>query len=402
MGDFLRIAGVFVLIIVLLRLKMSLAKVMLIAAAVMGLLFRLAPASIVTIMFRSSLAFSTINLALALVLIMFLENIMRRTGLLARMVNSLRILVGDSRVVMAILPAIVGLLPSAGGAVFSAPLVEEVSRDTEFSAERKSFINYWYRHVWEYIFPLYPSIILAAEIVKVPIYQLIAVQFPFSVSSVLLGIPVAFWHEKKSAVAGAAGGRGEHLRTFITSIAPALAVIVLVLAVKLEISLALAMVVLILLLINRYDRSRIVTLVKEAFSANTILMVVAVIIFKDILMATGAVTTLPLFFASLGLPPELVVIVLPFIVGMATGMSQAFVATTFPILLGLSAGGAVDLRLVALGYVSGFAGVMLSPVHLCLILTVEALKADLGKVYRMVLAPGFAQITFALLIYYLF
>lgn len=398
----MKVAGVFGLIIVLLRLKLSLPKAMLLAAAVLGVLFRLTPVAIGTIMVRSCLAVSTLNLALALTLIMFLENIMRRTGMLGRMVGSLRSLVGDSRVVMAILPAIVGLLPSAGGAVFSAPLVEEVSRETGFTPECKSFINYWYRHVWEYIFPLYPSIILVSEIVKVPVYQLIAVQFPFSVSAVLLGMPVAFRREKKSASPADDGTRGEQLRVFAVSIAPVLGVIVLVLAAKLEISLALALVVLTLLLVNRYNRERITSLIKEAFSVNTLLMVVAVIVFKDILMATGAVTTLPLFFASLGLPPELVVIVLPFVVGMATGMSQAFVATTFPILLGLNTGGAVDLHLVALGYVSGFAGVMLSPVHLCLILTVEALKADLGKVYRMVLAPGFVQITFALLVYYLF
>ncbi len=401
MTDFLKIAGIFVLIVVLLRRKISLAVTMLVAAVVMGLIFAISPLTIAGIMVRSSTAFSTVNVGLALILIMFLENIMRRNGMLQRIVDSLRVLVGDSRLVMSILPALVGLLPSAGGAVFSAPLVEEVSRDSTLSPEHKSFVNYWYRHVWEYIMPLFPSMILAAEILQVPMYKLIAVQFPFSLSSMLVGIPVAFWHEKRQTRSGPVTGRLPMLRVFLLSLSPVILVIFLVLGLKLEISVALTLTVAGLLVYYRYSRERLTTLVRESFAMDKVFMVVAVIIFKDILMTTGAVDTLPRFFSALGLPPALVVIVLPLIVGMATGMSQAFVAATFPIFLGLGAGAGVDLRLVALGYVSGFVGVMLSPVHLCLILTVQTMQADLGKVYRMVVAPGLAQITLAWLAYYL-
>ena len=400
MIDFLKICGVFALIIWMLRRQMPLYKAMLVAALTMGLVFGITPQHIALTALTSAVDPSTVALALTLVLIMFLENIMRRNGMMEGMVRSLKGMVGDSRVVMAILPALVGLLPSAGGAVFSAPMVEEVSRDTTLSAEKKSFVNYWYRHVWEYVFPLYPSIILTAEITGIPIPRLITYMVPYALSAAVIGIPIAFWHEPRPKRLESRDGRLRDAAAFMASIYPVLLVIIAVLVLQWEIWISLAGVVVLLLGVFRYTGARIQALVREAFSFPIILMVVAVIIFKDVLMLTGAVDTLPAFFASMGLPVELVVVLLPFVVGLATGMSQAYVGTTFPILLGLSANG-VPVQLVALGYVSGFLGVMLSPVHLCLILTVQVFQAQLGKVYRMLLLPSSVQMALAVVLYFL-
>ena len=400
MTDFLKICGVFALIIILLRRNVPLYKSMLTAALAMGLVFGITPQQIALTGLQSAVHRSTITLALALILIMFLENIMRKNSMMEGMVRSLKGMVGDSRIVMAILPALVGLLPSAGGAVFSAPMVEEVSRDTTLSAEKKSFVNYWYRHVWEYVFPLYPSIILTAEITQIPISRLITYMAPYALSAALIGIPVAFWGEARPKRIESAIGRTRESVVFLGSIYPVLLIIVAVLVLHWEIWIALTAVVGLLLVIFRYTPARMAALVKEAFSMPIILMVVAVIIFKDILMLTGAVDSLPAFFSGMGLPPELIVIALPFVVGLATGMSQAYVGTTFPILLGLSANG-VPVQLVALGYVSGFMGVMLSPVHLCLILTVQVFQAQLGRVYRMLLLPSSIQMALAIALYFL-
>ncbi len=400
MIDFLKICGIFILIIWMLRRNVPLYKAMLTAALAMGLIFGIAPQKIALTAAQSAVHRSTVTLAMALVLIMFLENIMRKNGMMEGMVRSLKGMVGDSRIVMAILPALVGLLPSAGGAVFSAPMVEEVSRDTTLNAEKKSFVNYWYRHVWEYVFPLYPSIILTAEITGIPIPRLIAYMAPYALAAALIGIPIAFRHEARPMRTTSAIGRGRETLAFLGSIYPVLLIIVAVLILRWEIWIALLSVVGMLVLVFRYTPTRLMTLIREAFSLPIILMVLAVIIFKDILMITGAVETLPAFFGDIGLPAELIIIVLPFVVGLATGMSQAYVGTTFPILLGLSANG-VPVHMAALAYVSGFMGVMLSPVHLCLVLTVQVFQAQLGKVYRMLLLPSSLQLGLAITLYFL-
>ncbi len=400
MADFIKIIGVFALIVILLRAKIPLYQAMLAAVIAMGILFSIHPMTLLITAAKSSIHPTTIQLAGALTLIMFLENIMRKNGMMEQMVSSLMGLVGDTRVVMAMLPALVGLLPSAGGAVFSAPMVEQVGKNTELSAEKKSFINYWYRHVWEYVFPLYPSIILSAQVTGIPIYRLVTAMIPYAVSSALIGIPVAFFREKKPEPFQGDRSRSACWACFAGSIYPVVMVIILVLLLKWEITWSVGSVVLLLLVVHRYDRKRFTQLVREAFSIPIILMVLAVIIFKDVLLVTGAVESLPVFFTQIGLPSEIIVVALPFAVGMATGMAQAYVGTTFPILLGLSANG-VQVHMVALAFVSGFMGVMLSPVHLCLVLTVQVFKAELGKVYRMLLLPSAFQMILALIIYFL-
>ena len=52
-----------------------------------------------------------------------------------------------------------------------------------------------------------------------------------------------------------------------------------------------------------------------------------------------------------------------------------------------------------LAYAGGYAGVMLSPVHLCLVLTAEYFKADLGAVYREVVKPVLAVLLVAVFAY---
>lgn len=400
MVDFLKLILVFIVIVFLLERKINLGYVMLLCSVFLGLIFSIAPWEIGKTFWKASIDFSTINLITALVLIMFLENIMRKNLMMEKILNSMQGLVQDYRVVAAFLPALIGLLPSAGGAVFSAPMVAKVSKGSPLSPEKKSFINHWYRHLWEYIFPLYPGIILASEILKIPLTKLIVAQAPFAAAAAILGVPVAYFgtsnigkiiHKDREETY-------QLLIKLLLGITPIAFVIMMVLLAGLDISISLALVVSGLLIYYKYSLEKIKELLKEAFSFNIIFMVLGVMIFKEVLLKTGVVETLPLFFNSIGLPKELVFLLLPFIVGVATGITQAFVAVTFPIFLGL--GGGQDLTLVALAYVGGFAGVMISPLHLCLILTVQVLKANLWRVFKMLILPEAALIALALTIHF--
>ena len=52
-----------------------------------------------------------------------------------------------------------------------------------------------------------------------------------------------------------------------------------------------------------------------------------------------------------------------------------------------------------LAYLSGYLGVMLSPSHLCLILTNEFFKSDLARVYRLMVPPFLLLALIGFLIY---
>src|SRR5574340_656401 len=123
---------------------------------------------------------------------MVLENIIRKRGLLKQMTESLSRVARDRRVTMAVLPGVIGLLPSAGGAAFSAPMVQEAAGDIAVSPERRAFINYWFRHIWEYVSPLYPGILLTAAVTGLPLNRLMLSQTPLAVAVVVTGALLCF------------------------------------------------------------------------------------------------------------------------------------------------------------------------------------------------------------------
>ncbi len=386
MADLLRILAVFALIILLLKLKWNLGSVMLIGAAALGLLMGMAPLGILRLAVHSALERSAVSLLAAFALIMVIENILRKTDTLKKLVESTKGLVGDQRVVMALMPAIVGILPSAGGAYFSAPMVD-ASAEGEISPERKSFINYWFRHVWEYISPLYPGFIMTAAIANVPMERVFRYQAVLPLSVIATGAVFAFKGVGAGTAPAGKKDRGNNVRTAFVSFIPILAVMVMVIVFRIDVAISMALVVAALFIFFRYSPGRIWETLKESLSIKTLLLVLGVEIFGGIMKGSGAVDQLPPFFQSVGVPVVVILFILPFIIGMITGITLAFVAITFPMLLPLIGGPHPDMGMLAFAFASGFAGLMFSPVHLCLVLTKDYFKSTLWPIYRIMLIP---------------
>jgi uncharacterized protein len=75
-----------------------------------------------------------------------------------------------------------------------------------------------------------------------------------------------------------------------------------------------------------------------------------------------------------------------------------FVGSTFPLLISIQGG--ASLSGISLAFAAGFIGVLLSPVHLCLVLTRQYFKADLWGIYTKII-PASVVIFLAALIEYL-
>ena len=126
-----------------------------------------------------------------------------------------------------------------------------------------------------------------------------------------------------------------------------------------------------------------------------IYMIVGILIFKGILSDSHAAAAVSQELMQMHIPLVLVVITLPFLVGMSSGIVIAFLGSTLPILVPLiqSLGEAQFLPpYTMLMIASGFAGVMLSPLHLCLLLSNEYFAVSIGSVYRYLWLPCFALI----------
>ena len=66
--------------------------------------------------------------------------------------------------ILVIFPVLIGLLPMSGGAILSAPMVKSMGMHHKQYGAHLSYINYWFRHIREYGWPLYPGILLATAL----------------------------------------------------------------------------------------------------------------------------------------------------------------------------------------------------------------------------------------------
>ena len=401
--ELLRIGLVFALIVLFLVRRVPLWLTLCIGAIALGLLYRLPLVVIGEEFFRGLVEPQTIHLVLALVFILLLSEIMKEAGEMRKMIDSFGVITNDLRAVVALLPAMIGLMPIMGGALVSAPLVVEASDALKLPTEKKTFLNYWFRHIWEYFLPTYPGVILASALLGVPLRTIAAYHLPLTIAAIAGGIYFGFRGVGKGEERRGSKGWWMGVKGVSSSLFPLMVVLFMVIVLRVQLAYSLLVAIGIELL-----RSRVVwghmkgILVRTGQSAQVLISVVMVIYFKQMLEASQAVDGFHQGLSQLGVPPLILLVVLPFSIGLMTGLTIAFVGVAFPILLPILTGGDNVFVYLMLAYASGYCGVLLSPLHLCLVLTKDYFKAELRKVYRILLAPVGVVWGVALMLFLLF
>jgi len=366
-----------------------------------GIIFRTTPFTLAKNIILAVVDPVTLELFAIIILVIFLSNLLREKGNLRNIVVSLESFIRNPRLSLIIPPAFLGLLPMPAGALFSAPMVEESSRNLRINTESKTFLNYWFRHIWEYCWPLYPALILTAAILNVSIRKIIITQFPLTLAAIFAGL--FFGTRKISFPQNSANKKKPRevfkgLLSFIINIWPILAIIFLVLVFKIELILALLTITGIFLAVAKIKGKRIFLVIKESFSWEMLFLVASVMIFKRTIEMSPLLSGIPAFLEDLGASPLLLLFLIPFIIGLLTGITAAFVGMAFPLLLPLIYQSEPNLTYVMFAYAGGFAGILLSPVHLCLIVTKQYFKADFKKIYKILLLPVAFVVLIALVI----
>ena len=78
---------------------------------------------------------TSVKLFFALMLIRVLELVLREKRVLAEMMEASRTLLRKKKAIIISMPLLIGLLPSLGGAYFSAPMVAESTKGLKMTPE---------------------------------------------------------------------------------------------------------------------------------------------------------------------------------------------------------------------------------------------------------------------------
>jgi len=385
MLDLLKLLGILALILVLIRFRVNLGLVLIVAAAVTGLLFGRAPRDMILDAVSASTEWITLQLVAIVLLIGFMGEILRSSLQMEGLVRSLSDLVADRRWLLALMPSMIGLLPMAGGAMFSAPMVEEASQGLNLSRERRTFINYWFRHPWESALPLYPAFVLATGLLNCSPQALMITQWPIFLAAQVGGILFGVLGIRRSG--DSIDSRPPRKQTWwllLKSIWPILLVLGLSLLLHVDLILALLATIATLIAAHRPKPRQLLALVtRTPWEAAPIIL--GTMIFRRVLETGHVIEAASNILAGLGIPLPIVVFTVPLLAGLLTGLAAAAFAIGFPIVLPLCGPDVVGSGYALLAYTGGLLGLLLSPLHLCLTLTRTYFQAQWGGIYRRIL-----------------
>ncbi len=377
---------------------------------------------------RYALSANSLLLLIIVAQVIWLSSQMSRTGTMKELVETVKGLV-STRTALAALPALIGLLPMPGGAIFSAPLVDDCDENKVLSPLLKTQINYWFRHIWEYWWPLYPGVILAIELTGLSELTFAALQLPLSLLSVLSGY--LFLLRRVPEQPAPPSGNGRWRRLFLL-ISPILLLIAVYISLKAVIAWALPAVgelppMVLTLVRTKYFPMILAILASQVYlqrqrplpadrwkqilrSGKTVNLVLLVLV----ITVYGAFVQAPLPDGShvmdhvreelfgWGIPLWLVIMCVPFIAGLTMGIAVGMVGASFPVVIGLlgkQPETAALLSTTVLAYAFGYMGMILSPVHVCLIVTVRHFDTKIVTSLLSLLKPAALVLTGATLFF---
>ncbi len=383
-------------LVVLLRLRVRIGRSLVAAAVVLAIALGVTPGAMWTQLVDEwqggELTRTTPYLFVSLTSLLLLVNVvgeaMMQIGLSSRLVPAMQGLFRSRRAALALIPLMMGMLPTPGGIMLSAPMVREAGDKIGVDRSRLAAINFFFRHQWEPVWPLFPAIPLIQNMLGVSAGRLVGHHVVLTAAGIvggvlfllLTGIP-----PRRREHMEVKASLGSHARDFVHAFWPIVFTAVLYIGFDIPPAIAILVAIVGLLLLHRVDVRRWGGIFKAAKEPDMVLLLFGALWFKLNLEAGGAVPSVVDFFARLHMPAGLIVFLLPFLVAASTGVTMGTVAITYPFLMAyIVRDGQTDLGLETLAFAGLQFGLAISPIHLCLSLSASYFRTSLlGIILRV-------------------
>ncbi len=365
----------FTLIVVLTAKRLNTASSILIGAMALAISYGASVQDFIHLSIQALEDPQTVSLTFQVTVIGILGYCMKETKLIDDLIAGLRTILA-TKTLVAVIPAIVGLMPMPGGALLSAPLIDQEADKLKLTPERKVTVNITFRHIWFYIFPLSSTLILAAGLAGIGLYQLILMQVPSFVLSIALGYVLFIRRLDPDQDPKAQ----RNYTIVIEGLAPILIAVALNLA-GLPLAISVGLGVFSSLLIKKTRPLIAMKLLWEGIPWGPALSIVGVMIFRRVIEDSKAIPLLFDILKEARVPLMIFATFFPLLIGAVSGLAIAGAGICIPFVLPLF--GTAAPALVSIIVLSTYAGYYVSPLHLCLVLSNQYYKARIQRVYRL-------------------
>ena len=343
---------------------------------------------------------STIELAVLMTLIYILAKLMQETGAIKKIIESLRSIFSKGGI-LGIIPALYGLMPVPGGALFSAPMIDEEGEKYKLNKNQKNFLNVWFRHIW---FPVYPissamiTLILLTNTysteqnlgITIHISFLMLVNIPAFLAMIIIGLFYLRKYIKKSQ--NEVKETKKDSTGFIYILPPILPLFFYIFLINFGFTeyraflIGIIFSIILLYFLLKIEQSEYIKLIKKSLTINLALAIFGIMIFRQMITVSGTDILIADTIKSLNIPVIFMIVLIPLILGLLTGYNLGAIGLSFPLVSVFFPSPMNTITIVgyiSLIFISSLVGYLISPIHLCNVLSSDYLKTDTTRMYKM-------------------
>lgn len=376
--ELIKLLAVFCIIILVMWLKKPLMTAIIAACVGTVVLYQLPLDATLGALKAGALGQTTLQAIAVLYCITFLQRMMEKRKNLSNCQVALNGLFNNRRINASVAPFLLGCLPAASTVLICGPIVRDSVGDY-LNTEEKAAITSYFRHISESFLPTYTGIFIAIGLTQgaVTASSFVLGMLPMVAALFLTGYLVYLRRIPKDTGMVSDQPKSYYWKLLLQSAWAIGLAIFLILAFNLPVVAAVLICIVINIFVNHFNWKELAPFFAAAFEPRLIANTFSVMIFKELLSATGVIESLPGFFTSLPIPTFLV-FALIFFFGSIVAGSQAIIVLCMPMAMASLAGGpalSLFILLMSMNYVA----MQISPIHICLTLCAEDYKIPLSS-----------------------
>lgn len=365
--DIIKLVIVFAVIVIIIGLKQKLWVAILGGIVSASLLYQLGFAQCLELVWKATSSWDTISIILILYFITFLQRLLEKRSQLKMAQQDLNGIFNNRRINASLAPVFVGLLPSAAAAIICGDIVNDAVKD-DLDIEEKAFVTSYFRHIPESFLPTYSSVVIMISLSGVSLPSFILGMLPLVI--VLFALGHIFYLRKIPKETGTlpSENKWRDLLNLVGHLWTLIGIIVLIIAFNVDTIWAILAIIVLAYPIYRFKIREMPFFLKSAFEPVLIVSSYLIMVFKEILSASGVIESLPAAFSALPIPTYLIFAIVFFVGALVSG-STAIIATCTVAAFTAIPDGGMPLMVLLMSFT--YAAMQISPTHVCLAVITE-------------------------------
>lgn len=380
MQEFLAVIVSFLIIPILSKRKTPVGIAICVCAVIMALLGRLGLAGFGNAISGTFFNLDKVQQLAVIAEVSIIGVLLRKYEIIDKVLEYLSKVIKSGRLILMFIPAMIGMLNVPGGAIMSAPLVDELGEKSDLSKPHRAIINLIYRHISMHIMPYATGYLLVLSLAPgISIYKLIGLNSFFIIMYVIIGY-YFYIRKVKDNTASQYSFEWTNLISLLKYTAPLYAAVLLNL--MLGVPFYIGMLVNLLMVFLLHPTKMFLMDAVRAFNPNVLYALIGVYLIQGII---GQMESINTFLASIFVNPNTVllgIIVTSLFFGTTTGFQPTALGVVLPIIVTLPLSENMMLLYCQFTFLWSFMGYFFSPLHLCQLFTCEYLKVNMIDLYK--------------------